>query len=86
MNTSKTQRIRTATFATATATAVAFVVAAAGYASPGFAAPARGDGEGGAGTAAGSPYVQPIAALDGMTLAHYIQDHQAGDPRTFAGV
>jgi hypothetical protein len=84
MNTNTNHRIRIANFIT-----VAAFVAVAGpvaTASPGFASPARGEGEGGVGTAATSPYAQPLEALDGMTLAQYVQQHQAGDPRTFAGV
>ena len=79
MNSNHTHQIRTATFATA----VAFV-AAASTASPAFAAHAHGngDGDGCAGTTNVSPYAEPIAALDGLTLAQYIQDHQADDPRT----
>ena len=80
MNTIKTRRIRIATFTTV----VAFV-AAAGTASPAVATPAQDEAEGGAGTIASS-YAQPIAALGGMTLAQYLQEHQAGDPRTFTGV
>ena len=30
---------------------------------------------------AGSPYAQPLDALDGQTLAQYLADHFAGDPR-----
>jgi hypothetical protein len=81
MNTIKIHRIRTAAFTT-----VVGLVAAAGPAVPAFAAPTHGEGEGGAGTVATSPYAQPIAALGGMTLAQYILKHQAGDPRTFTGV
>ena len=77
MNTNHTKQIRTATFATV----VAFV-ACATTALPALAAHTRGDGEGGSGTGYASPYAVPIAALDGMTLARYIQMHQAGDPRT----
>ena len=77
MNSNRTRQIRNATFATV----VAFV-ACASTASPSFAAHAHGNGEGCAGTNSVSPYAEPIAALDGMTLAQYILEHQAGDPRT----
>jgi hypothetical protein len=84
MNTNKTHRIRIACYTTAvTVVAIAGTV---GAASPGSAAPAHGDGEGGGATSAISPYAQPLEALGGMTLAQYVQQHQAGDPRTFAGV
>ncbi len=77
MNTNHTHQIRTATLATV----VAFV-ACASTASPAFAEHTHADGEGGTGTSSVSPYAEPIAALDGMTLAEYIQKHHAGDPRT----
>ncbi len=77
MNTNHTHQIRTATFATV----VAFV-ACASTAAPAFAGETHGDGEGGSATASVSPYAVPITALDGMTLAQYVQEHQAGDPRT----
>ncbi len=77
MNTNRIHQIRTATFATV----VAFI-ACASTTSPAFAGEAQGDGEGGSGTNSVSTYAEPIAALDGMTLAEYIQNHQAGDPRT----
>jgi hypothetical protein len=81
MNTNRTHQIRT----TVIATVVAFV-AYASTTAPAFAGPARGDGDGGSGTATISPYAEPIAALDGMTLAEYIAEHHAGDPRTAAVV
>ena len=77
MNTNRTHQIRTATLATV----VAFI-ACASTASPAFAGETHGDGEGGSGTNSVSPYAVPIAALDGMTLAQYVQNHHAGDPRT----
>ena len=77
MNTNRIHQIRTATFTTV----VAFV-ACASTASPAFAGETHDNGEGGAGTNSVSPYAVPISALDGMTLAQYLQQHQAGDPRT----
>jgi hypothetical protein len=78
MNTKQhTQQVRTATLATV----IAFV-AFAGTTAPAFATHTHDDGEGGTGTSSVSPYAEPIAALDGMTLAEYIQNHHAGDPRT----
>jgi len=77
MNTNRIHQIRTATFTTV----VAFV-ACASTAAPAFAGDAHGDGEGGSGTNSVSPYAVPITALDGLTLAQYIQQHQDGDPRT----
>jgi hypothetical protein len=84
MNTNRNHRIRIACY-TAAATFVA-IAGSVGTASPGFAAPAHGDGEGGGATCTISPYAQPLEALGGQTLAQYVQQHQAGDPRTFAGV
>ena len=75
MNTKHTHQIRTATLATVVA-----IVACASTASPAFAKHRHGGG--GSGTSSISPYAVPIAALDGMTLAEYIQRHHAGDPRT----
>ena len=81
MNTTTTTRIRTSLFAAT----VAFVACMA-TASPASANHTREDaGQGGSGAAFGS-YAEPLAALDGDSLAQYIQEHQAGDPRTFAGV
>ena len=77
MNSNSSRQIRTATFATV----VAFV-ACASTASPSFAAHAHRAGDGCGGTSSVSPYAEPIAALDGMTLAEYILQHQADDPRT----
>ena len=76
MNAKHTRQIRTATFATV----VAFV-ACASTAAPAFAGETHGDGEGGSGTSV-SPYAVPITALDGLTLAQYIQNHQDGNRRT----
>jgi hypothetical protein len=76
MSTNRTHQIRTTTIATI----VAFV-ACASTTAPAFAGPTRGDGDGGSGTATVSPYAEPIAALDGMTLAEYIAQHHAGDRR-----
>ena len=77
MNTNRIHQIRTATFTTV----VAFI-ACASTAAPAFAGETHGDGEGGSGTDSVAPYAVPITALDGMTLAQYIQEHQDGDPRT----
>jgi hypothetical protein len=77
MNTKHNHEIRTVTFATV----VAFV-ACVGTATPAFAGETHGDGEGGSGTNSVSPYAVPITALDGMTLAQYIQNHHEDDPRT----
>ncbi|MEO7421339.1 MAG: hypothetical protein ABIU87_02960 [Ornithinibacter sp.] len=46
----------------------------------------RTGGEDGPGTATISPYAVPIDALGGITMAQYIQNHQAGDPHTTATV
>jgi len=77
MNTNRRHQIRTATITTV----IAFV-ACASTAAPTFAEETHGNGEGGSGTNSASPYVVPITALDGLTLAQYIQQHQDGDPRT----
>ena len=79
MNTNRTHQIRTA----AITTIVAFI-ACANTATPAFATHTHDEGDGSGGTAisALSPYSVPTAALDGMTLAQYLQNHQAGDPRT----
>ena len=77
MNTNRINPIRTATFTTV----IAFI-ACASIASPGFAGETHGNGEGGSATSSGSSYAVPITALDSRTLAQYVQDHQAGDPRT----
>ena len=77
MNAKHIHQIRTATITTV----VAFV-ACASTAAPAFAGETHGDGEGGSGTNSVSPYAVPITALDGLTLAQYLQEHQAGDERT----
>lgn len=77
MNINPIHQIRTATFTTV----VAFI-ACAGTAVPASAGETPGDGEGGSGTNSVSPYAVPIAALDGLTLAQYLQKHQAADSRT----
>ena len=79
MNTNRIHQIRTATVATV----VAFIACAI-TATPAFATHTHDEGDGSGGTAitALSPYSVPTAALAGMTLALYIQHHQAGDPRT----
>jgi len=76
MNTNRTHQVRTATIATV----VAFV-ACASTTAPAFAGHTHGDGEGGSGTSTVSTYAVPIAAI-GMTMAQYVQNHQAGDSRT----
>ncbi len=76
MSTRHTHQIRTATIAT-----VVVFVAFASTTVPAFAGHTHDDGEGGAGNML-PPYAQPLDALDGMTLAQYIQMHHAGDPRT----
>ena len=77
MNTNRTHQIRTTTF-----TAIVAFIACASVASPASAGETHDNGEGGAGTNSVSPYAVPITALDGMTLAQYLQQHQAGDHRT----
>lgn len=77
MNTHRNHQIRTAT-----STSVVAFIACASTAAPAFAGEAHGDGEGGSGTSSVSPYAVPITALEGLTLAQYIQKHQDGDPRT----
>jgi hypothetical protein len=67
---------------TATLTTIVAVIACASTASPAFAGETHDNGEGGAGTDSASPYAAPITSLDGMTLAQYIQEHDAADPRT----
>ena len=78
MNSNRIHKVRTATV-------IAFI-ACASTASPAFAGEAHGDGEGGAVTNNVSPYAMPTTALDGMTLAQYLQQHQAGDHRTITVV
>jgi hypothetical protein len=46
----------------------------------------HGHDDGGSGRTQVSPYSVPCDALGGQTLAQYIEEHQAGNPRTFAGV
>ena len=77
MNTHRIHQIRTATFATV----VAFI-ACASTASPALAGESHDNGEGGSGITRVSPYAVPIAALDGLVLAQYVQNHHAGNPRT----
>jgi hypothetical protein len=77
MNTNHTHQIRTATVVTV----IAFV-AAMGTTAPAFAGHTHDEGEGGAGTTAPAPFAQPLAALGGMTLAEYIQNHYEDDART----
>ena len=77
MNTHRIHQIRTATFTTIVA-----VIACASTASPAFAGETHDNGEGGSGTNSASPFAVRIAALDGLTLAQYIEDHHAGDPHT----
>ena len=79
MNINRIHKTRTATFATV----IAFVACACASASaPAFAGETHCDGEGGAGANIVSPYAVPLTALDGLTLAQYIEKHQAGDFRT----
>ena len=78
MNTPDTHQVRTAIVS-----AVLAVIACASAAAPAFAAHMDGADDGGTGVTAVSPFAEPIAALEGMTLAQYVQKHQAGDPRTF---
>ncbi len=77
MNTNRTHKIRTATLTTV----IAFV-ACASTSAPAFAGETHGNGEGGAGTNAVSPYAVPLEALHGLTLAQYVQEHQEGNFRT----
>ena len=77
MNTNRINRIRIATLTTV----VAFV-ACASTATPAFAGETHSDGDGGAGTNTESPYAMPLDALDGMTRAQYVREHQDGYPRT----
>lgn len=81
MNTNTTTRIGTSLFAATVA-----VVACVATASPASANHAReGAGQSGSVTVLGS-YAQPLVALDGSTLAQYLEEKQSRDPRTFAGV
>jgi hypothetical protein len=75
MNTHRIQQIRTATFTTV----VAFI-ACASIASPASAGETH-DGEGGSASNSVSPFAVPIAALDGLFLAQYVQNHHAVNPR-----
>ena len=77
MNTHHSTRIRTATCG-----AVFAFVACASTASPAFAMRTHGQGDGNSGTASISPYAVPIATIGGMTMAQYVQRHEASDPRT----
>ena len=77
MNTNHTHQIRTATIVIVVAT-----IAGVGTSASAFGVPTRDGGEARSGNAAFSPYAEPIAALGGRTLAEYVQDHQADDPRT----
>jgi hypothetical protein len=81
MNTNQSHQIRTATFATFIA-----IVACVSTAASTFAVETHGDGEGVSGSNGVSPYAVPITALDGLTLAQYIQKHQDAGPRTATGV
>jgi len=77
MNTHRIHQIRTATFTTV----VAFI-ACASIASPASAEETHDNGEGGgSGLNSVSPFAVPIAALDGLMLARYVQNHHAGNPR-----
>ena len=76
MNSHRVHQIRTASFTTV----VAFI-ACASIASPASAGETHDNGEGGSGTNSASPFALPIAALDGLMLARYVQNHHAGNPR-----
>ena len=76
MNTHRIHQIRTATFTTV----VAFI-ACASIASPASAGEAHDNGEGGSGSHSVSPFAVSIAALDGLMLSQYVQNHHAGNPR-----
>ena len=77
MNTNQTHHIRTTTIA-----AFIAIVACVSTAAPTFAGETHDNGEGGSATTSASPYATPATALDGLTLAQYIQQHQDADPRT----
>jgi hypothetical protein len=77
MNIHRIQQIRTATFTTV----VAFI-ACASIVSPASAGETHDNGEGGgSGPNSVSPFAVPIAALDGLMLSQYVQNHHAGNPR-----
>ena len=77
MNTHRIHRIRTATFTTV----VAFI-ACASIASPASAGETHDNGEGGGSGPNSVPaFALPIAALDGLMLSQYVQNHHAGNPR-----
>ncbi len=82
MNSNQTRQIRTA--ALASAIGVVMIVVA----SPATAAQHERTDRSPAGVSEPAPlgYGTPLAALDGQTLAQYLQDHQAQDARTYAGV
>jgi hypothetical protein len=77
MNTNHTHKIRNTTLATF----VAFT-AAAFTATPAFATHTHDEGDGGHDATAVAPYAVPITALGGITLAEYVENHQAEDHRT----
>jgi hypothetical protein len=76
MNTSRIHQILTATLTT-----IAFI-ACVSTASPALAGETHDNGEGGSGTNSAAPYAMPLTALDGLTLAQYVHQHQEADPRT----
>jgi hypothetical protein len=78
MNTTTHCMFRFASAATFVAIATAGTI---GAGSPAFASPTRGEGEGNVGSVSDAPYAQPIDALGGLTLAQYVEQHQAGNPR-----
>ena len=82
MNFNQTRQIRTA--ALASAIGVVMIVVA----SPATAAQHQRTDRGpeGVSETAALGFGMPMAALDGQTLAQYLQEHQAQDERTFAGV
>lgn len=76
-----TNKIRIAAVATITAAFLPVTMTAA----PAFAAHPHDNDARSPGQTTDSPYAQPLAALGGNTLAQYLQEHQAGDPRTATG-
>ena len=81
MNINQTRQIRTAALASAIVVVVTMV------ASPATAQHSRSD-HSPARTSEPAPlgYATQLAALDGRTLAQYVQEHQQKDVRTFTGV
>jgi uncharacterized membrane protein YfcA len=71
MNTNRTIKVRTAVVAAAFA-----IVASAG--TPAYAEHGHEEAESGTRVA---PFAVPIAALGGLTLAQYVEQHEAADQR-----